>query len=89
MAQRVQNTGALRSWARSSYPTPYGTTTGARQAACRRLRFILAMMSHPFIALIYGFGFALAVLTIGLVLTAFLAFDAREQVDPDAAALFC
>ncbi len=44
--------------------------------------FILAMMSAPFIALIYGFGFALAVLTIGLILTAFLAFDAREQVDP-------
>ncbi len=44
--------------------------------------FILAMMSAPFIALIYGFGFALAVLTIGLVLTAFLAFDARDQVDP-------
>ncbi len=42
--------------------------------------FILAMMVSPFIALIYGFGFALAVLTIGLLLTAFLAFDARDQV---------
>ena len=44
--------------------------------------FILAMVVSPFIALIYGFGFALAVLTIGLVLTAFLAFDARDEVDP-------
>lgn len=44
--------------------------------------FILAMMGAPFIALIYGFGFALAVLTVGLCLTAFLAFDARDQVDP-------
>lgn len=44
--------------------------------------FILAMMAAPFIALIYGFGFALLVLTLGLVLTAFLAFDARNQVDP-------
>ena len=44
--------------------------------------FILAMMGAPFIALIYGFGFALAVLTVGLALTAFLAFDARDQVDP-------
>jgi hypothetical protein len=44
--------------------------------------FILAMMVSPFIALIYGFGFALAVLTVGLTLTAFLAFDARDQVDP-------
>jgi hypothetical protein len=44
--------------------------------------FILAMMAAPFIALIYGFGFALAVLTIGLALTAFLAFDARDEVDP-------
>jgi hypothetical protein len=44
--------------------------------------FILAMMAAPFIALIYSFGFALAVLTIGLALTAFLAFDARNQVDP-------
>lgn len=44
--------------------------------------FIFAMMLAPFIALIYGFGFALAVLTIGLLLTAFLAFDARDQVDP-------
>ncbi len=44
--------------------------------------FILAMVAAPFIALIYGFGFALAVLTIGLVLTAFLAYDARDQVDP-------
>ena len=44
--------------------------------------FILAMVVSPFIALIYGFGFALVVLTIGLVLTAFLAFDARDEVDP-------
>ena len=44
--------------------------------------FILAMMGAPFIALIYGFGFALAVLTIGLALTAFLAFGARDEVDP-------
>ena len=44
--------------------------------------FILAMMAAPFIALIYGVGFALSVLTVGLVLTAFLAFDARDQVDP-------
>lgn len=44
--------------------------------------FILAMMAAPFIALIYGFGFALLVLTIGLALTAFLAFDARDQVEP-------
>jgi len=44
--------------------------------------FIFAMMVSPFVALIYGFGFALAVLTIGLVLTAFLALDARDQVDP-------
>jgi hypothetical protein len=44
--------------------------------------FIFAMMIAPFIALIYGFGFALVVLTLGLLLTAFLAFDARDQVDP-------
>ncbi|TXG81914.1 MAG: hypothetical protein E6R14_07325 [Thermomicrobiales bacterium] len=44
--------------------------------------FILAMMAAPFISLIYGLGFALAVLTVGLMLTAFLAFDARDQVDP-------
>ncbi len=44
--------------------------------------FILAMMAAPFIALIYGFGFALVVLTVGLLLTAFLAFDARDQVEP-------
>lgn len=45
--------------------------------------FILAMMAAPFIALIYGFGFGLVVLTVGLVLTAALAFDARDQVDPE------
>jgi len=44
--------------------------------------FILAMVAAPFIALIYGFGFALAVLTIALLFTAFLAFDARDQVEP-------
>ncbi|MEZ4531278.1 MAG: hypothetical protein R2855_09625 [Thermomicrobiales bacterium] len=44
--------------------------------------FIVAMVAAPFIALIYGFGFALLVLTVGLVLTAFLAYDARDQVDP-------
>lgn len=44
--------------------------------------FILAMMAAPFIALIYGFGFALLVLTLGLGLTAYLAFEARDQVDP-------
>lgn len=43
--------------------------------------FILAMMIAPFIALIYGFGFALLVLTVGLGLTAYLAYDARDQVD--------
>jgi hypothetical protein len=42
--------------------------------------FILAMMAAPFIALIYGFGFGLAVLSLGLLLTAGLAFDARTQV---------
>ena len=42
--------------------------------------FILAMMVSPFIALIYGLGFGLLVLTVGLVLTAALALDAREQV---------
>jgi hypothetical protein len=45
--------------------------------------FILAMMAAPFIALIYGFGFALLVLSIGLVLTAALAVDARGQVPPE------
>lgn len=45
--------------------------------------FILAMMAAPFIAMIYGFGFALLVLTVGLVLTAVLAFDARAQVPPE------
>lgn len=45
--------------------------------------FILAMMAAPFIALIYGFGFGLAVLTLGLLLTAGLAFDARDQVAPE------
>jgi hypothetical protein len=44
--------------------------------------FIVAMVVAPFIALIYGLGFALIVLTIGLLLTAFLAYDARDQVDP-------
>lgn len=42
--------------------------------------FILAMMIAPFIALIYGFGFGLLVLTVGLLLTAALAIDARHQV---------
>ena len=45
--------------------------------------FILAMMAAPFIALIYGFGFGLLVLTVGLVLTAGLAIDARGQVPPE------
>lgn len=45
--------------------------------------FILAMMAAPFVALIYGFGFALVVLTVGLVLTAALAVDARGHVEPD------
>jgi hypothetical protein len=45
--------------------------------------FILAMMAAPFIALIYGFGFGLLVLTIGLVLTGALAIDARAQVPPE------
>lgn len=45
--------------------------------------FILAMMAAPFIAMIYGFGFALLVLTVGLVLTAALAFDSRAQVPPE------
>lgn len=45
--------------------------------------FILAMMIAPFIALIYGYGFGLLVLTIGLVLTAALAIDARDQVPPE------
>jgi hypothetical protein len=45
--------------------------------------FILAMMAAPFIALIYGFGFGLAVLTLDLLLTAALAFDARTQVAPE------
>jgi hypothetical protein len=45
--------------------------------------FILAMMAAPFIALIYGFGFGLAVLSLGLLLTAGLAFDARSQVAPE------
>lgn len=44
--------------------------------------FILAMVAAPFIALIYGLGFALVVLTIGLVLTAYLAVEARDQVEP-------
>ncbi|MCO5220828.1 MAG: hypothetical protein M9947_04490 [Thermomicrobiales bacterium] len=57
-----------------------------KQADARNLvgcLFILAMVAAPFIALIYGFGFALAVLTVGLVLTAFLAYDARDQVEPN------
>ncbi len=45
--------------------------------------FILAMMVSPFIALIYGFGFGLLVLTVGLVLTGALALDARDQVAPE------
>jgi hypothetical protein len=45
--------------------------------------FILAMMAAPFIALIYGFGFGLFVLTVGLLLTAVLAIDARDQVLPE------
>lgn len=45
--------------------------------------FILAMMVAPFIALIYGFGFGLLVLTVGLLLTAALAVDARDQVLPE------
>lgn len=40
------------------------------------------MVAAPFIALIYGFGFGLAVLTLGLLLTAGLALDARREVDP-------
>ncbi len=45
--------------------------------------FILAMMVAPFIALIYGFGFGLLVLTVGLLLTAALAVDVRDQVLPE------
>lgn len=45
--------------------------------------FILAMMAAPFIASIYGLGFGLVVLTLGLVLTAALAVDARGQVPPE------
>lgn len=45
--------------------------------------FILAMMAGPFIALIYGFGFGLLVLTIGLVLTSALAVEARRQAPPE------
>lgn len=42
--------------------------------------FILAMMVAPFIALIYGLGFGLLVLTVGLIVTCALAVDARGQV---------
>lgn len=45
--------------------------------------FILAMMIAPFIALIYGLGFGLLVLTVGLVFTAALAIDARGQAPPE------
>ncbi len=45
--------------------------------------FILAMMAAPFVASIYGLGFGLLVLTLGLVLTAALAFDARGQAPPE------
>ena len=45
--------------------------------------FILAMMAAPFIASIYGLGFGLLVLTLGLLFTAGLAFDAREQAPPE------
>lgn len=45
--------------------------------------FILAMVAAPFIASIYGFGFGLLVTTVGLVLTAALAFDARRQAPPE------
>lgn len=42
--------------------------------------FIVAMMIAPFIALIYGVGFGLFVLTVGLALSGWLAADARDQV---------
>lgn len=45
--------------------------------------FILAMMAAPFIASIYGLGFGLLVLTLGLLVTAALALDARGQVPPE------
>ncbi len=44
--------------------------------------FILAAMAAPFIALIYGFGFGLLVLTVGLLLTSWLAIEARREVPP-------
>ncbi len=45
--------------------------------------FILAMMVSPFIASLFGLGFGLLVLTVGLALTAALAFDARRQAPPE------
>lgn len=45
--------------------------------------FILAMMTAPFIATLFGLGFGLLVLTVGLVLTAALAFDARLHAPPE------
>jgi len=45
--------------------------------------FILAMMVAPFIASLYGLGFGLLVLTLGLVLTAALAIDTRAQAPPE------
>ncbi len=45
--------------------------------------FILAMVAAPFIASIYGLGIGLLVLTVGLVLTAALAIDARSQAPPE------
>ena len=90
-AQRVQNTGATPAMGSIfvSYSVlPLTDTRGVTWTGCSRSKcesggcgFILAMMAAPFIALIYGFGFGLAVLTVGLLLTAALAFDARDQVD--------
>ena len=49
--------------------------------------FILAMMTAPFIASIFGIEFGLSVLAAALAMTAYLAFDARAMVDPSRRSL--
>lgn len=44
--------------------------------------FALAILLAPFIALLYGTSYGLGMMAIALGATAFLAWDARSQVDP-------
>lgn len=44
--------------------------------------FALAILLAPFIALLYGTSYGLGMMAIALGATAFLAWDARSEVDP-------